>query len=111
MDQSVELLVGEVGAFVVAGKPFGLIVLDTSSSMQEKRVGTVKGFNAFVERQVVDNPHLVLAVLGFDTKLRMLVPPTPIARVPQFTMATYDPKGSGTRLLDALGHTMRRLDR
>jgi hypothetical protein len=90
------------------------IVLDRSGSMESCRDATISGFNEYIagirdtaEREELPT-RITLTTFNGDVAVHCLN--APISRLKPLTRGTYVPDGT-TAMLDALGHTIDRLDR
>jgi hypothetical protein len=89
------------------------IVLDRSGSMESCRDATISGFNEFIagirdtaEREELPT-RITLTTFNGDVAVHCL--DAPISRLKPLTRGTYVPGGT-TAMLDALGHTIDRLE-
>lgn len=81
------------------------IVLDSSGSMFRVQEDTIRGFNAFVDRQragAVEGKPIALSLVTFSNKALQTYVALPIKKVPYLTPSTWL-IGGGTALLDAMG--------
>ena len=89
---------------------FIAVVLDRSGSMASIRDDAIGGFNTFVEEQRARPGRAVLFLAQFDDQYEVVFDGLVIADVPALTRTTFLPRGS-TALLDAIGHTITRIER
>jgi hypothetical protein len=85
-------------------------ILDRSGSMQPMQEPAVAAFNDFIKSQLDVPGDARLTLIQFDDAYEVPVAACPIQDVPQLTAATYTPRGS-TALLDAIGRTVKDIDR
>jgi hypothetical protein len=85
-------------------------ILDRSGSMQSMQEPAVAAFNDFIKIQLDVPGDARLTLVQFDDAYEVPIAATPIREVPQFTAATYTPRGR-TALLDAIGRTVKETDR
>jgi hypothetical protein len=85
-------------------------ILDRSGSMQPMQEPAVAAFNDFIKSQLDVPGDARLSLIQFDDAYEVPVAAMPIQNVPQLTAATYTPRGS-TALLDAIGRTIKEIDR
>ena len=81
-------------------------VLDKSGSMHACLSDTLGGFNAFVEKQKIDNPNGNMSLILFNDNIVTEYENKPIRYVEPLTEDVYYPCGS-TALLDAIGSTIK----
>lgn len=81
-------------------------VLDRSGSMHTCLNDTIGGFNAFIEKQKIDNPYGTMSLILFNDEIAIAYKNKPIAEVEPLTYKIYYPSGS-TALLDAIGSTIK----
>ncbi len=85
-------------------------VLDRSGSMETMQEAAVSAFNVFIKAQREVAGEARLTLVQFDDVYEVPIPACDINEVPQLTAATYVPRGS-TALLDAIGKTVKDMDR
>jgi hypothetical protein len=85
-------------------------ILDRSGSMQPMQEPAVAAFNAFVKAQLDVPGDARLTLIQFDDAYEVPIAACPVQDVRQLTAATYTPRGS-TALLDAIGRTVKDIDR
>jgi hypothetical protein len=85
-------------------------ILDRSGSMEPMQEPAVAAFNAFVKAQLDVPGDARLTLIQFDDAYEVPVAACPIQDVRQLTAATYTPRGM-TALLDAIGRTVKDIDR
>jgi hypothetical protein len=85
-------------------------ILDRSGSMQPMQEPAVAAFNAFVKAQLDVPGDARLTLIQFDDAYEVPIAACPVQDVPQLTAATYTCRGS-TALLDAIGRTVKDIDR
>ena len=81
-------------------------VLDRSGSMYACINDTIGGFNAFIEKQKIDNPNGNMSLILFNDDIRLEYKNKPMLEVEPLTDQIYYPSGS-TALLDAIGSTIK----
>lgn len=85
------------------------LVLDRSGSMESCRMGTIEGFNAFIDSQKQSQAELKdevkVSLVQFDTEYEINYNMLPLENVPKLDMSTFIPRG-GTGLYDAIGKTI-----
>jgi hypothetical protein len=86
------------------------LILDKSGSMSRLQRDTIGGVNTFVKDQVKANPNALFTLTLFDTGVEILHDNVRVDAVPEVTEVTYAPAG-GTALLDAVGNTVRAMER
>jgi len=79
-----------------------VFLLDRSGSMQNIRLDTIGGYNAFVSSQTGGTMSLYL----FDHELQEVYKNVPMNEVKALNVTDFVPRGS-TALLDALGHVLK----
>lgn len=77
------------------------LVLDRSGSMDVIREDVIGGLNSFVREQAKQEGECYLSAIQFDHEWNAILDGKPIGEVPEWTPATYIPRG-GTALLDAI---------
>jgi hypothetical protein len=85
-------------------------ILDRSGSMQPMQEPAVAAFNDFIKSQLDVPGDARLTLIQFDDAYEVPIAACPIQDVRQLTAATYTPRGS-TALLDAIGRTVKDIDR
>lgn len=85
-------------------------ILDRSGSMQPMQEPAVTAFNQFVKSQLDVPGDARLTLVLFDDEYLVPISARPVQEVEQLTAATYVPRGS-TALLDAIGRTIKDIDR
>lgn len=80
-------------------------ILDRSGSMSGSERDTIKGFNAFIERQSKKNHNIFVTTILFDDKYEVLYSRKPISKVEPLTEKEYYVRGL-TALLDSIGKTV-----
>lgn len=88
------------------------VVLDASGSMSSCRDATIAGFNEFVLGQAADSSsgEAYLTLVQFDApNINTVMENINVRDNPQLNHNNYRP-GGGTNLLDAIGHTMQRVN-
>ena len=80
-------------------------ILDRSGSMGGSERDTIKGFNAFIERQAKKNHNIFVTTILFDDKYEVLYSRKPISKVEPLTEKEYYVRGL-TALLDSIGKTV-----
>ncbi len=80
-----------------------MIVLDESPSMDVARDETIKGYNLWLTEQKKDPKPATLSLIKFDRSYRVVFLDKPLHEVPELTLDTYAPGGSGTALFDSVG--------
>jgi hypothetical protein len=85
-------------------------ILDRSGSMQPMQEPAVAAFNAFVKAQLDVPGDARLTLIQFDDAYEVPIAACPVQDVRELTAATYTPRGS-TALLDAIGRTVKDIDR
>jgi hypothetical protein len=85
-------------------------ILDRSGSMEPMQEPAVSAFNAFVKAQLDVPGDARLTLVQFDDAYEVPIAARPVQDVPQLTAATYTPRGM-TALLDAIGRTIKDIDR
>lgn len=87
-------------------------LLDRSGSMGSMADEVVTGVNAFVAAQRADGSDARMTLVQFDSQdpFEVLVDARRIDRVPELTLATFQPRAS-TPLLDATGDLIAHADR
>ena len=80
-------------------------ILDRSGSMSGSESDTIKGFNAFIEKQAVKNHNILVTTILFDDKYQVLYSRKPISEVKALTEKEYYVRGC-TALLDSIGKTV-----
>jgi hypothetical protein len=85
-------------------------ILDRSGSMQPMQEPAVAAFNAFVKAQLDVPGDARLSLIQFDDAYEVPIAAYRVQDVPQLTAATYNPRGM-TALLDAIGRTVKDIDR
>ena len=81
-------------------------VLDKSGSMHTCLNDTIGGFNAFIEKQKIDNPNGTMSLILFNDEIVSAFKNKPISEVEPLTHKIYYPSGA-TALLDAIGSTIK----
>jgi uncharacterized protein YegL len=81
-------------------------VLDKSGSMHACLDDTIGGFNAFIEKQKIDNPNGTMSLVLFNDEIVTAYKHKPISEVEPLTPKIYFPSGA-TALLDAIGSTIK----
>ncbi len=85
-------------------------ILDRSGSMEPMQEPAVAAFNAFVKAQLDVPGNARLTLIQFDDAYEVPIAARPVQDVPELTAATYIPRGM-TALLDAIGRTVKDVDR
>ena len=85
-------------------------ILDRSGSMQPMQEAGVAAFNNFIRGQLDVPGDANVTLVQFDDAYEVPVAVRPIHEVPELTAADYVPRGS-TALLDAIGRTIKEMDR
>jgi hypothetical protein len=85
-------------------------ILDRSGSMEPMQEPAVAAFNAFVKAQLDVPGDARLTLIQFDDAYEVPIAACPVQDVRQLTAATYTPRGR-TALLDAIGRTVKDIDR
>jgi hypothetical protein len=85
-------------------------ILDRSGSMEPMQEPAVAAFNAFVKAQLDVPGDARLSLIQFDDAYEVPIAACPVQDVRQLTAATYTPRGM-TALLDAIGRTVKDIDR
>jgi hypothetical protein len=85
-------------------------ILDRSGSMEPMQEPAVAAFNAFVKAQLDVPGDARLTLIQFDDAYEVPIAACPVQDVRQLTAATYTPRGM-TALLDAIGRTVKDIDR
>jgi hypothetical protein len=85
-------------------------ILDRSGSMQPMHEPAVAAFNAFVKAQLDVPGDARLTLIQFDDAYEVPIAACPVQDVRELTAATYTPRGM-TALLDAIGRTIKDIDR
>jgi hypothetical protein len=85
-------------------------ILDRSGSMEPMQEPAVAAFNAFVKAQLDVPGNARLTLIQFDDAYEVPIAARPVQDVPELTAATYTPRGM-TALLDAIGRTVKDIDR
>jgi hypothetical protein len=67
---------------------------------------TIGGFNAFIEKQKIDNPNGTMSLILFNDEIVTAYKHKPIYEVEPLTPKIYFPSGA-TALLDAIGSTIK----
>ena len=80
-------------------------ILDKSGSMHACLNDTIGGFNAFIEKQKIDNPNGTMSLILFNDEIVTAYKHKPIYEVEPLTPKIYFPSGA-TALLDAIGSTI-----
>jgi uncharacterized protein YegL len=90
------------------------IVLDRSGSMESCRDETIEGFNEYAQQiratAAKEELQVRLTLTVFNGEIRMPLFEQPLTRLHRMTRKYYVPDGS-TAMLDAVGHTIDRLER
>jgi uncharacterized protein YegL len=81
-------------------------ILDKSGSMHACLNDTIGGFNAFIEKQKIDNPNGTMSLILFNDEIVTAYKHKPIYEVEPLTPKIYFPSGA-TALLDAIGSTIK----
>jgi uncharacterized protein YegL len=81
-------------------------ILDKSGSMHACLNDTIGGFNAFIEKQKIDNPNGTMSLILFNDEIVTAFRNKPILEVEPLTPKIYFPSGA-TALLDAIGSTIK----
>ena len=81
-------------------------VLDRSGSMHACLDDTIGGFNAFIEKQKIDNPNGTMSLVLFNDEIVTAYKNRPISEVEPLTKKIYFPSGA-TALLDAIGSAVK----
>lgn len=81
------------------------MVLDRSGSMQQVKLDTIGGVNAFMEAQAKAPGQCSVTLLQFDDELEYVYRHADVKSVPPLTKDTYIPRNT-TALLDAIGKAM-----
>jgi hypothetical protein len=85
-------------------------ILDRSGSMETMQEPAVAAFNAFVKAQLDVLGEARFALIQWDDAYEVPIAACPIREVRELTAATYTPRGM-TALLDAIGRTIKDIDR
>ena len=85
-------------------------ILDRSGSMQPMQEPAVAAFNDFIKSQLDVPGDARLTLIQFDDAYEVPIAACPVQDIPQLTAATYTPRGM-TALLDAIGRTIKDIDR
>jgi hypothetical protein len=85
-------------------------ILDRSGSMQPMQEPAVAAFNGFIKSQLDVPGDARLTLIQFDDAYEVPIAACPVQDIPQLTAATYTPRGM-TALLDAIGRTVKDIDR
>ena len=85
-------------------------ILDRSGSMYGSEEDTINGFNAFIEKQMVENHNILVTTILFNGRYDVLYSRIPISEVMPLTSEEYHVRGS-TALLDAIGRTVTTYER
>jgi hypothetical protein len=85
-------------------------ILDRSGSMEPMQEPAVAAFNAFVKAQLDVPGDARLTLIQFDDAYEVPIAACPVQDVRELTAATYTPRGM-TALLDAIGRTVKDIDR
>ncbi len=80
-------------------------ILDRSGSMGGSESDTIKGFNAFIEKQSKKNHNIFVTTILFDDRYEVLYSRKPISKVEPLTEKEYYVRGL-TALLDSIGKTV-----
>jgi uncharacterized protein YegL len=90
------------------------LVLDRSGSMESCRDETIEGFNEYAQQirgtAAKEGLQVRLTLTVFNHEVRMPLFEQPLARLHPMSRKYYVPDGS-TSMLDAVGHTVDRLER
>jgi hypothetical protein len=85
-------------------------ILDRSGSMQPMQEPAVAAFNGFIKSQLSVPGDARLTLIQFDDAYEVPIAACPVQDVRELTAATYTPRGM-TALLDAIGRTIKDIDR
>ncbi len=85
-------------------------ILDRSGSMQPMQEPAVAAFNDFIKSQLDVPGDARLTLIQFDDAYEVPIAACPVQDVRELTAATYTPRGM-TALLDAIGRTIKDIDR
>ena len=85
-------------------------ILDRSGSMESMQEPAVAAFNDFIKSQLDVPGDARLTLIQFDDAYEVPIAACPVQDIPQLTAATYTPRGM-TALLDAIGRTIKDIDR
>ena len=87
-----------------------VFILDRSGSMHDVVKETINGFNQTIERQARQAGCAFVTTVLFDTVIEELYEHEPLENVEKLTRREYNVRGC-TALLDAVGTTIKRINR
>ena len=68
-------------------------------------MATIEAFNGYVQSQKFGVGTVQFLLIQFDDQYEPMMNAVPIAKLPELTVATYQPRGS-TALFDSIGRTI-----
>jgi uncharacterized protein YegL len=86
-----------------------VFILDRSGSMGGLEKDTIGGYNALLSKQKATSGDCLITTVLFDTTMSLFHDRTTIQAVNELTAKEYQVGGS-TALLDAMGHTILKID-
>lgn len=87
-----------------------VFVIDKSGSMSGLEKDTIGGFNSMIEKQKMEDGEVALTTVLFDDNMQVLHDRADLDKVSKLTAKDYQPGGC-TALLDALGKTIRHINK
>ncbi|MGN0648987.1 MAG: vWA domain-containing protein [Oscillospiraceae bacterium] len=87
-----------------------VFIIDKSGSMGGLESDTIGGFNSMLKKQSEGEGSVLVTTVLFDNDMTTLHDRIPIAEVKPMSAADYVPGGS-TALLDAVGNTIRHIEK
>ena len=87
-----------------------VFVLDKSGSMSGLEKDTIGGFNSMLDKQREEDGDVVISTVLFDDKMQILHDRAKLDKIANLTAGDYQ-VGGCTALLDALGNTIRHINK